>query len=47
MLKYLKRHGYNDYIQEAKLFELVVSDVQMVEIINTISKFSENHEKKE
>lgn len=24
----------------------MVSDVQMVEIINTISKFSENHEKR-
>lgn len=36
----------NDYIHEAKLFKSVISEVQMVEIINTIGKFSENHEKK-
>lgn len=34
----------NDYIHEAKLFKSVISEVQMVEIINTIGKFSENHE---
>lgn len=36
----------NDYIHNIKLFKSPVSGVQMLEIINTSSKFSENHEKK-
>lgn len=36
----------NYYIHHVTLFKSVISDVQMLEIINTSSKFSENHKKR-